>query len=87
MNKQRLAAAAAAIIAWGCLTGLALIRLWAVLYGALSGPALMALAALLAAAALALAIKLRLFHRWLLPFGRSWKTALLAGRLCPRRGV
>ena len=78
MNKQRLAAAAAALIAWGCLTGLALIRLWAVLYGALSGPALMALAALLAAAALALAIKLRLFHRWLLPFGRSWKTALLA---------
>ena len=47
MNKQRLAAAAAAIIVWGCLTGLALIRLWAVLYGTLSGPALMALAALL----------------------------------------
>ena len=78
MNKQRLAAAAAAITVWGCLTGLTLIRLWAVLYGALSGPALMALAALLAAAALALAIKLRLFRCWLLPFGRSWKTALLA---------
>ena len=78
MNKQRLAAAAAAITVWGCLTGLTLIRLWAVLYGTLSGPALMALAALLAAAALALAIKLRLFRRWLLPFGRSWKKALLA---------
>ena len=36
------------------------------------------LAAALAGGALALAWRLGLLRRWLLPFGRSWKTALLA---------
>lgn len=78
MKKRKIAAAAAALAAWGCLTGLLLIRLWAVAYGALSGPAVMALAAALSAAAVAAALKAGLPRRWLLPFGRGWKTAALA---------
>ena len=31
MNQRRLAAVAAALAVWGCLSGLVLIRLWAVL--------------------------------------------------------
>lgn len=71
MKKRKIAAAAAALAAWGCLTGLLLIRLWAVAYGALSGPAVMALAAALSAAAVAAALKAGLPRRWLLPFGRG----------------
>ena len=78
MNQRRLAAVAAALAVWGCLSGLVLIRLWAVLYGRLSGPVILVLAAALAGGALALAWRLGLLRRWLLPFGRSWKTALLA---------
>lgn len=78
MNKRHLAAGLAALCAWGCLSGLALIRLWAVLYGRLSGPVILVLAVALAGGALALAWRLGLPGRWLLPFGRSWKTALLA---------
>ena len=78
MDKRRLAAGLAALCAWGCLSGLALIRLWAVLYGHLSGPVILVLAVVLAGGALALAWHLGLMERWLLPFGRSWKTALLS---------
>ncbi len=78
MNKRHLAAGLAALCAWGCLSGLALIRLWAVLYGRLSGPVILALAVVLAGGALALAWRLGLMERWLLPFGRGWQTALLA---------
>ena len=55
MNQRRLAAVAAALAVWGCLSGLVLIRLWAVLYGRLSGPVILVLAAALAGGALALA--------------------------------
>ena len=48
MNQRRLAAVAAALAVWGCLSGLVLIRLWAVLYGRLSGPVILVLAVLLA---------------------------------------
>lgn len=48
MNQRRLAAVAAALAVWGCLSGLVLIRLWAVLYGRLSGPVILVLAAALA---------------------------------------
>lgn len=41
-------------------------------------PVILVLAAALAGGALALAWRLGLLRRWLLPFGRSWKTALLA---------
>ena len=78
MDKRRLAAGLAALCAWGCLSGLTLIRLWAVLYGHLSGPVILVLAVVLAGGALALAWHLGLMERWLLPFGRSWKTALLS---------
>ena len=78
MDKRRLAAGLAAPCAWGCLSGLTLIRLWAVLYGHLSGPVILMLAVVLAGGALALAWHLGLMERWLLPFGRSWKTALLS---------
>ena len=51
MNQRRLAAVAAALAVWGCLSGLVLIRLWAVLYGRLSGPVILVLAAALAGGA------------------------------------
>ena len=51
MDKRRLAAGLAALCAWGCLSGLTLIRLWAVLYGHLSGPVILVLAVVLAGGA------------------------------------
>ncbi len=64
--------------AWLFLSGLVLVRLWALLYGRIPSLAIPALAALLAGAAVAAAWRLRAAERFLLPFGPTWKTALLA---------
>ena len=64
--------------AWVCLSGLALVRLWALLYGRLPSLAIPALAALLTGAVLLAARRLDVPGRFLLPFGPTWKTGLLA---------
>ena len=64
--------------AWVCLSGLALVRLWALLYGRVPSLTIPALAVLLTGAVLLAAWRLDLPRRFLLPFGPSWKTALLA---------
>lgn len=69
----------AGLAAWGCLSGLALVRLWAVLYGHMPGEAILAVAMALSALAVAAAWRLHLPRRLLLPFGPTWRTALLAG--------
>ena len=48
MKPRTLLQGLAGLAAWGCLSGLTLIRLWAVLYGHLSGPVILVLAVLLA---------------------------------------
>lgn len=80
MRLPRLLAGLAAFLG---LCGLALVRLWAVLGGHVRGKAMLAAAALLAALAVFLFVRLRLTR--LLP-AFSWKTALTgAARLCPGR--
>lgn len=64
--------------AWVCLSGLALVRLWALLYGRAPSLAIPALAVLLTGAVLLAAWRLEIPRRFLLPFGSIWKTALLA---------
>lgn len=64
--------------AWVCLSGLALVRLWALLYGRLPSLAIPVLAALLTGAALLVGWRLGIPRRFLLPFGPTWKTALAA---------
>ena len=64
--------------AWVFLSGLALVRLWALLYGRMPSLLIPALAALLAGAALLAAWRLDVVRRFLLPFGPTWKTGLLA---------
>ena len=49
MKPRTLLQGLAGLAAWGCLSGLALVRLWAVLYGRVPGPAILAAAAALAA--------------------------------------
>ena len=79
MKPRTLLQGLAGLAAWGCLSGLALVRLWAVLYGRVPGPAIRAAAAALAALVVGAARRLRLIPRLLLPFGPTWRTALLAG--------
>ena len=79
MKPRTLLQGLAGLAAWGCLSGLALVRLWAVLYGRVPGPAILAAAAALAALVVGAARRLRLIPRLLLPFGPTWRTALLAG--------
>ena len=79
MKPRTLLQGLAGLAAWGCLSGLALVRLWAVLYGRVPGPAILAAAAALAALVVGAAWRLRLVPRLLLPFGPTWRTALLAG--------
>ena len=64
--------------AWVCLSGLTLVRLWALLYGRLPSLAIPALAVLLTGAALLVGWRLELPRRFLLPFGPTWKTVLAA---------
>ena len=64
--------------AWIVLSGLVLIRLWALLYGRIPSLAIPALAAVLTGAVLLAARRLEVPRRFLLPFGPTWKTALLA---------
>ncbi|WP_297240902.1 hypothetical protein [uncultured Flavonifractor sp.] len=64
--------------AWVCLSGLTLVRLWALLYGRLPSLAIPALAVLLTGATLLVGWRLELPRRFLLPFGPTWKTALAA---------
>lgn len=64
--------------AWVCLSGLALVRLWALLYGRLPSLSIPVLAALLTGAVLLAARRLDVPGRFLLPFGPTWKTGLLA---------
>ena len=64
--------------AWVFLSGLTLVRLWALLYGHVPSLVIPALAALLAGAALLAAWRLDVVRRFLLPFGPTWKTGLLA---------
>ncbi|WP_130869118.1 hypothetical protein [Intestinimonas massiliensis (ex Afouda et al. 2020)] len=64
--------------AWVCLSGLALVRLWALLYGRLPSLAIPALAVILTGAVLLAGWRLDVPRRFLLPFGPTWKTALLA---------
>ena len=78
MKPRTLLQGLAGLAAWGCLSGLALVRLWAVLYGRVPGPAILAAAAALAALVVGAAWRLRLVPRLLLPFGPTWRTALLA---------
>ena len=64
--------------AWIVLSGLVLVRLWALLYGHLPSLAIPALAAVLTGAVLLAAWRLDIPRRFLLPFGPTWKTALIA---------
>ena len=64
--------------AWIVLSGLALVRLWALLYGHLPSLAIPALAAVLTGAVLLVSWRLDVPRRFLLPFGPTWKTALIA---------
>ena len=65
--------------AWVCLSGLTLVRLWALLHGHVPSLAIPVLAALLTGAVLLAGWRLDVARRFLLPFGPTWKTALLAG--------
>ena len=76
MKKTILFQGLAGLAAWGCLSGLALVRLWAVLYGRIPGEGILAAAAALSGAAVFAVWKLGLVPRLLLPFGPGWKTAL-----------
>ncbi len=78
MRRDRLRGGAAALCAWGCLSGLALVRLWAVLGGRVPGRWILAAAVLLAGGCVYAAWRLRLW-RYLRPFGARWKNALLGG--------
>lgn len=64
--------------AWVCLSGLTLVRLWALLYGRLPSLAIPALAVLLTGVTLLVGWRLEIPRRFLLPFGPTWKTALAA---------
>lgn len=64
--------------AWVCLSGLTLVRLWALLYGRLPSLAIPILAFLLTGTALLVGWRLEIPRRFLLPFGPTWKTALAA---------
>lgn len=64
--------------AWVCLSGLTLVRLWALLYGHVPSLAIPALAVLLTGGVLLAGRRLNVVRRFLLPFGPTWKTALLA---------
>ena len=64
--------------AWVCLSGLTLVRLWALLYGRLPSLAIPILAVLLTGTALLVGWRLEIPRRFLLPFGPTWKTALAA---------
>ena len=79
MKKNILFQGLAGLAAWGCLSGLALVRFWAVLYGHLPGELILAAAVALSGAAVLAVWKLRLAPRLLLPFGPTWKTALAGG--------
>ena len=76
MKKTILFQGLAGLAAWGCLSGLVLVRLWAVLYGRIPGEGILAAAAALSGAAVFAVWKLGLVPRLLLPFGPGWKTAL-----------
>ncbi|WP_297209184.1 hypothetical protein [uncultured Flavonifractor sp.] len=83
MNKRGFSIRPLPCLAWGgawvCLSGLVLVRLWALLYGRVPSLAIPALAALLTGAALLAGRRLGVVRRFLLPFGPTWKTALPAG--------
>ena len=79
MKKNILFQGLAGLAAWGCLSGLALVRFWAVLYGHLPGELILAAAVALSGAAVLAVWKLGLAPRLLLPFGPTWKTALAGG--------
>ena len=79
MKKNILFQGLAGLAAWGCLSGLALVRFWAVLYGHLPGELILAAAVALSGAAVLAVWKLGLAPRLLLPFGPGWKTALAGG--------
>ena len=79
MKKSILFQGLAGLAAWGCLSGLALVRFWAVLYGHLPGELILAAAVVLSGAAVLAVWKLGLAPRLLLPFGPTWKTALAGG--------
>lgn len=64
--------------AWVCLSGLTLVRLWALLYGRLPSLAIPALAVFLTGVTLLVGWRLEIPRRFLLPFGPTWKTALAA---------
>ena len=77
-KRALLPQAAAALAAWGCLSGLALVRLWAVLYGHVPSLAIPAAAAVLAALPVAAFWRWDCLRKLLLPFGPTWKSALVA---------
>lgn len=79
MKKHILFQGLAGLAAWGCLSGLALVRFWAVLYGHLPGELILAAAVVLSGVAVLAVWKLGLVPRLLLPFGPTWKTALAGG--------
>ena len=79
MKKNILFQGLAGLAAWGCLSGLALVRFWAVLYGHLPGELILAAAVALSGAAVLAVWKLGLAPRLFLTFGPSWKTALAGG--------
>ena len=67
MKKHILFQGLAGLAAWGCLSGLALVRFWAVLYGHLPGELILAAAVALSGAAVLAVWKLGLAPRLLLP--------------------
>ena len=79
MKKNILFQGLAGLAAWGCLSGLALVRFWAVLYGHIPGELILAAAVVLSGVAVLAVWKLGLVPRLLLPFGPTRKTALAGG--------
>ena len=69
----------AGLAAWSCLSGLALVRFWALFRGLLPGWLVLAIALAFSGGAVFAAVRLELGPRLLLPFGPSWRTALAGG--------
>lgn len=79
MKKCTILQGLAGLAAWGCLSGLVLVRFWAVLYGHIPGELILAAAVVLSGAAVLAVWRLGLMPRLLLPFGPGWKTVLTGG--------
>ena len=73
---RRVGVGAGVLWVWGTLTGLTLVRFWAVLYGHVPGKAILILAAVCAAVLTGLGWRFRVWER-LQPFGARWQNLLV----------